>query len=145
MLGNEVWWGEGTEKKLSVAKVIDAATGELDDGGIEDEYQLESVSLVNGDFVRTHDIHDFRKTWEVRWCLLFGRCIWLFVSAFIFFGKFIYFCYCGPGSAGSGANVHFISFAFCPHGCLALPRVGRTPFSHPAGSKVLKSRAGDDD
>mmetsp|Transcript_8511 Transcript_8511/g.18531 ORF Transcript_8511/g.18531 Transcript_8511/m.18531 type:complete len:627 (-) Transcript_8511:54-1934(-) len=45
-------------------KDCDPATGEVDDGGVDDEYQLEPTALSSGDFVQQTHVADFRKTWD---------------------------------------------------------------------------------
>jgi len=47
------------------AKEIDPATGEPDEEGYEDEYQLEEVELSTADYVHRVSVADFGRSWDV--------------------------------------------------------------------------------
>jgi coatomer protein complex subunit gamma len=46
-----------------VAKDVDESTGEPDNEGYEDEYQVEEVEVTAADYVRPQPVPDFRNTW----------------------------------------------------------------------------------
>lgn len=46
-------------------KEIDPATGEPDEEGVEDEYQLEEVELSTADYVHRVTVADFGRSWDV--------------------------------------------------------------------------------
>lgn len=45
-------------------KEIDPGTGEAEDDGYEDEYQLEDLEVSPADFIKPIAVSNFRKTWE---------------------------------------------------------------------------------
>lgn len=45
-------------------KEIDPSTGEPEEGGFEDEYQLEDLDVVSADFVRKAAVPNFKNSWE---------------------------------------------------------------------------------
>jgi len=47
-----------------IAKEIDPATGDADDAGYEDEYQLEDIELATADYVQRTTVPSFNDSWE---------------------------------------------------------------------------------
>ena len=47
-----------------VAKEVDPATGEAEEEGYEDEYQLEDLALEMPDYIKSVSVPNFRKKWE---------------------------------------------------------------------------------
>lgn len=43
---------------------VDPSTGEADDEGVEDEYQLEDIEIVSADYMLKVGISNFRNAWE---------------------------------------------------------------------------------
>lgn len=43
---------------------VDPTTGETDDDGVEDEYQLEDLEVVAADYVLKVGVSNFRNAWE---------------------------------------------------------------------------------
>jgi len=49
--------------KLNLLQV-DPTTGEAEDDGVEDEYQLEDLEIVAADYVLKVGVSNFRNAWE---------------------------------------------------------------------------------
>ncbi|XP_023635298.1 coatomer subunit gamma [Capsella rubella] len=47
-----------------VVKEVDPSTGEAEDDGVEDEYQLEDLEVVAGDYMVKVGVSNFRNAWE---------------------------------------------------------------------------------
>jgi len=47
-----------------IVKEVDPTTGEADEEGIEDEYQLEEVEVVAADYILKVGVSNFRNAWE---------------------------------------------------------------------------------
>ncbi|KAJ4880754.1 Coatomer subunit gamma [Raphanus sativus] len=47
-----------------VVKEVDPSTGEAEDDGVEDEYQLEDLEVVSADYILKVSISNFRNAWE---------------------------------------------------------------------------------
>ncbi|XP_039138853.1 LOW QUALITY PROTEIN: coatomer subunit gamma-2-like [Dioscorea cayenensis subsp. rotundata] len=47
-----------------IVKEVDPSTGEADDEGVEDEYQLEDIEIVSADYMLKVGISNFRNAWE---------------------------------------------------------------------------------
>ncbi|XP_010548052.1 PREDICTED: coatomer subunit gamma-like [Tarenaya hassleriana] len=47
-----------------VVKEVDASTGEVEEEGVEDEYQLEDVEVVAADYIVKVGVSNFRNAWE---------------------------------------------------------------------------------
>lgn len=45
-------------------KEVDPSTGEAEEDGYEDEYQLEELDVVPADYIKAIGVGNFRKTWE---------------------------------------------------------------------------------
>lgn len=45
-------------------KEIDPATGEAEEGGFEDEYELEDIMLSSSDYVKPFRVSNFKMKWE---------------------------------------------------------------------------------
>lgn len=45
-------------------KQVDPSTGEAEDDGVEDEYQLEDLEVVAGDYMVKVGVSNFRNAWE---------------------------------------------------------------------------------
>lgn len=43
---------------------VDPSTGEADDDGVEDEYQLEELEVVAADYILKTGVSNFRNAWE---------------------------------------------------------------------------------
>lgn len=43
---------------------VDPTTGETEDDGVEDEYQLEDLEVVSADYVLKLGVSNFRNAWE---------------------------------------------------------------------------------
>lgn len=43
---------------------VDPATGEAEDDGVEDEYQLEDLEVVTADYILKVGVSNFRSAWE---------------------------------------------------------------------------------
>jgi hypothetical protein len=43
---------------------VDPTTGEADDDGVEDEYQLEDLDIVSADYTLKVGVSNFRNAWE---------------------------------------------------------------------------------
>lgn len=49
---------------INVLKQVDPSTGEAEDDGVEDEYQLEDLEVVAGDYMVKVGVSNFRNAWE---------------------------------------------------------------------------------
>ncbi|KAF1899428.1 hypothetical protein Lal_00019556 [Lupinus albus] len=47
-----------------IVKEVDPTTGEADDDGVEDEYQLEDLEVVAADYILKVGVSNFRNAWE---------------------------------------------------------------------------------
>ncbi|KAE9616521.1 putative coatomer/calthrin adaptor appendage subdomain, coatomer gamma subunit [Lupinus albus] len=47
-----------------IVKEVDPTTGEADDDGVEDEYQLEDLEVVGADYILKVGVSNFRNAWE---------------------------------------------------------------------------------
>ncbi|KAH0915276.1 hypothetical protein HID58_029722, partial [Brassica napus] len=47
-----------------VVKEVDPSTGEAEDDGVEDEYQLEDLEVVSADYILKVSVSNFRNAWE---------------------------------------------------------------------------------
>ncbi|KAJ1397711.1 TBP domain superfamily [Sesbania bispinosa] len=47
-----------------IVKEVDPGTGEVEDDGVEDEYQLEDLEVVSADYVLKVGVSNFRNAWE---------------------------------------------------------------------------------
>ncbi|KAK4742301.1 hypothetical protein SAY87_000302 [Trapa incisa] len=47
-----------------IVKEVDPSTGEAEDDGVEDEYQLEDLEVVTGDYMQKVGVSNFRNAWE---------------------------------------------------------------------------------
>ncbi|XP_050363027.1 coatomer subunit gamma [Argentina anserina] len=47
-----------------IVKEVDPTTGEADEDGVEDEYQLEDLDVVAADYILKEEVHNFRHAWE---------------------------------------------------------------------------------
>ncbi|MBA0862747.1 hypothetical protein Goshw_012341, partial [Gossypium schwendimanii] len=47
-----------------IVKEVDPSTGEADDDGVEDEYQLEELEVVAADYMLKVGVSNFRNAWE---------------------------------------------------------------------------------
>ncbi|KAJ0228758.1 Coatomer subunit gamma [Hirschfeldia incana] len=47
-----------------VVKEVDPSTGEAEDDGVEDEYQLEDLEVVSADYMLKVSVSNFRNAWE---------------------------------------------------------------------------------
>ncbi|MBA0557054.1 hypothetical protein Golob_027110, partial [Gossypium lobatum] len=47
-----------------IVKEVDPSTGEVEDDGVEDEYQLEDLELVAADYMLKVGVSNFRNAWE---------------------------------------------------------------------------------
>ncbi|KAM0949878.1 putative clathrin/coatomer adaptor, adaptin-like, coatomer/calthrin adaptor appendage [Dioscorea sansibarensis] len=47
-----------------IVKEVDPSTGEADDEGVEDEYQLEDIEIVSADYMLKVGVSNFRNAWE---------------------------------------------------------------------------------
>ena len=43
---------------------VDPSTGEAEDDGVEDEYQLEDLEVVSADYILKVSVSNFRNAWE---------------------------------------------------------------------------------
>lgn len=43
---------------------MDPSTGEVEDDGVEDEYQLEDLEVVSADYMLKVGVSNFRNAWE---------------------------------------------------------------------------------
>ena len=43
---------------------MDPSTGEVEEDGVEDEYQLEDLDVVAADYVQKVGVSNFRNAWE---------------------------------------------------------------------------------
>jgi len=43
---------------------VDPSTGEAEDDGVEDEYQLEDMEVVTADYILKVGVSNFRGAWE---------------------------------------------------------------------------------
>lgn len=43
---------------------VDLSTGEAEDDGVEDEYQLEDLEVVAADYMQKVGVSNFRNAWE---------------------------------------------------------------------------------
>lgn len=43
---------------------VDPSTGETEDDGVEDEYQLEDLEIVSADYMLKVGVSNFRNAWE---------------------------------------------------------------------------------
>ena len=43
---------------------VDPTTGETEDDGVEDEYQLEDLEVVTADYILKVGVSNFRSAWE---------------------------------------------------------------------------------
>lgn len=43
---------------------VDPSTGEAEDDGVEDEYQLEDLEVVAADYMQKVGVSNFRNAWE---------------------------------------------------------------------------------
>jgi coatomer protein complex subunit gamma len=44
---------------------VDPTTGEAEDDGVEDEYQLEDLEVVAADYILKVGVSNFRNAWEI--------------------------------------------------------------------------------
>lgn len=49
---------------LGVTYQVDPSTGEAEEDGVEDEYQLEDLEVVAADFMMKVGVSNFRNAWE---------------------------------------------------------------------------------
>lgn len=49
---------------LGVFHKVDPTTGEAEDDGVEDEYQLEELEVVAADYMMKIGVSNFRNAWE---------------------------------------------------------------------------------
>ncbi|KAK2988563.1 hypothetical protein RJ640_016423 [Escallonia rubra] len=47
-----------------ISKEVDPSTGEADEDGVEDEYQLEDLEVVSADYVLKVGVSNFKNAWE---------------------------------------------------------------------------------
>ncbi|KAL6218591.1 hypothetical protein ACLB2K_011801 [Fragaria x ananassa] len=47
-----------------IVKEVDPTTGEAEEDGVEDEYQLEDLDVVAADYILKEQVHNFRHAWE---------------------------------------------------------------------------------
>ncbi|KAL6211579.1 hypothetical protein ACLB2K_016803 [Fragaria x ananassa] len=47
-----------------IVKEVDPITGEAEEDGVEDEYQLEDLDVVAADYILKEQVHNFRHAWE---------------------------------------------------------------------------------
>ncbi|MED6134362.1 hypothetical protein PIB30_036415 [Stylosanthes scabra] len=47
-----------------IVKEVDPSTGEAEEDGVEDEYQLEDLEVVAGDYILKVGVSNFRNAWE---------------------------------------------------------------------------------
>ncbi|KAF8772434.1 hypothetical protein HU200_005760 [Digitaria exilis] len=47
-----------------IVKEVDPSTGEAEDDGVEDEYQLEDLEIVSADYMLKVGVSNFRNAWE---------------------------------------------------------------------------------
>jgi len=47
-----------------IVKEVDPSTGETEDDGVEDEYQLEDLEIVSADYMLKVGVSNFRNAWE---------------------------------------------------------------------------------
>ncbi|XP_042494327.1 coatomer subunit gamma-2 isoform X2 [Macadamia integrifolia] len=47
-----------------IVKEVDTSTGEAEEDGVEDEYQLEDLEVVNADYILKVGVSNFRNAWE---------------------------------------------------------------------------------
>ncbi|RZC67029.1 hypothetical protein C5167_010725 [Papaver somniferum] len=47
-----------------IVKEVDTSTGDVEDDGVEDEYQLEDVEIVAADYMLKIGVSNFRNAWE---------------------------------------------------------------------------------
>ncbi|CAN0866802.1 Coatomer subunit gamma [Linum grandiflorum] len=47
-----------------IVKEVDPSTGEADEDGVEDEYQLEELEVVSADYMQKVGVSNFRNAWE---------------------------------------------------------------------------------
>lgn len=47
-----------------VCHQVDPTTGEAEEDGVEDEYQLEDLDVVAADYILKEQVHNFRHAWE---------------------------------------------------------------------------------
>lgn len=45
-------------------KEIDPSTGEIEEGGFEDEYELEDIEIYSSDFIKKLPVTNFKALWE---------------------------------------------------------------------------------
>ncbi|CAA2987049.1 coatomer subunit gamma-2 [Olea europaea subsp. europaea] len=50
--------------RFTVKEVVDTSTGEAEDDGVEDEYQLEDFEVVAADYMVKVGVSNFRNAWE---------------------------------------------------------------------------------
>lgn len=43
---------------------VDTSTGEVDEDGVEDEYQIEDLEIVSADYMLRVAVSNFRNAWE---------------------------------------------------------------------------------
>ncbi|WJX51473.1 hypothetical protein P8452_37668 [Trifolium repens] len=48
-----------------IVKEVDPTTGEAEDDGVEDEYQLEDLEVVAADYILKVGVSNFRNAWEI--------------------------------------------------------------------------------
>ncbi|KAL5711204.1 hypothetical protein ACHQM5_021687 [Ranunculus cassubicifolius] len=56
--------GKFTNTLRFIVKEVDPSTGDADDDGVEDEYQLEDLEVVAADYVLKVGVSNFRNAWE---------------------------------------------------------------------------------
>nr|AAN60990.1 Putative Nonclathrin coat protein gamma - like protein [Oryza sativa Japonica Group] len=47
-----------------IVKEVDTSTGEVDEDGVEDEYQIEDLEIVSADYMLRVAVSNFRNAWE---------------------------------------------------------------------------------
>ncbi|XP_006649665.1 coatomer subunit gamma-1 [Oryza brachyantha] len=47
-----------------IAREVDTSTGEVDEDGVEDEYQIEDLEIVSADYMLRVAVSNFRNAWE---------------------------------------------------------------------------------
>jgi len=56
--------GKFTNMLRFIVKEVDPSTGEAEEDGVEDEYQLEDLEIVAADFMMKVGVSNFRNAWE---------------------------------------------------------------------------------
>ncbi|CAH8320237.1 unnamed protein product [Eruca vesicaria subsp. sativa] len=57
-------FGKFSNTLTFVVKEVDPSTGEAEDDGVEDEYQLEDLEVVSADYMVKVSVSNFRNAWE---------------------------------------------------------------------------------